>query len=392
MDSPQNTSNKGRGGSPLPYARQWIDEHDVDAVVNTLRSDWLTTGPMVDEFEQQFSTFVGAQCAIALCNGTAALHAAMFAIGISPGDEVILPALTFVATANSVVYQGGTPIIVDVCPDTLLIDPREVERNITRRTKAVISVDYAGQPCDYEALRALAAQHGLALVADACHALGGAYKGRPVGSLADMSTFSFHPAKHITTAEGGMVTTNDTVYAEKIRTFRNHGITTEHWQRATQGTWFYEMVELGYNYRLSDLHCALGSSQLKKVPTWVARRREIAQAYDVAFSEIPGISPVAVASNVTHAYHLYVVRLDCEALRMTRAEVFEALRARGIGVNVHYIPVHLHPFYRERFGTTRGQCPNAEQAYEEILSVPMYPAMTDSDVRRVVNEVAAICG
>jgi perosamine synthetase len=383
------------GGIPirrtrLPYGRQWLDEDDIAAVVEVMRSDWLTTGPKVGEFEEAFSDFVGAEEAVAVSNGTAALHAAMHAIGIGPGDEVIVPPMTFAASANCVVSQGGTPVFADVDPDTLLLDPAQVEAKITPRTKAIIAVDYTGQPCDYDALRTTADQHGLALIADACHALGGSYKGRPVGSLADLSVFSFHPVKHITTGEGGMITTDDPELARRMRVFRNHGITTDHRQREAKGSWFYEMVDLGYNYRLTDLQCALGMSQLRKLPGWVARRQEIARRYDTAFAEMPVVQPLGVRDDVSHAYHLYVIRLDLTQLRVTRAEVFAALRAEGIGVNVHYIPVHLHPFYRERFGTRPGLCPVAEEAYERLLSLPVFPKMNNADVEDVILAVRKV--
>jgi perosamine synthetase len=383
------------GGSPvrktmLPYGHQWLDDDDIAAVVAVLRSNWLTTGPKVDEFEQVFAETVGAREAVAVSSGTAALHAAMYAIGIKPGDEVIVPAMTFVATANCVVYQGGVPVFTDVDPDTLLLDPIQVETKITPRTKAIIAVDYAGQPCDYDALWAIANKYGLMLVADACHALGGTYKGRPVGSLAHLTVFSFHPVKHITTGEGGMVTTNDSQLAQRMRIFRNHGITTDYRQREQQGSWFYEMVDLGYNYRITDIQCALGLSQLRKLPAWVKRRQEIAQRYHAAFAEIPAVRPLGVRPEVSHAYHLYVVRLDLTRLRATRAQIFAALRAEGIGVNVHYIPVHLHPFYRKRFGTGPGLCPVAEVAYNEIISLPIFPSMTNEDINDVVQAIRKV--
>ena len=383
------------GGTPvrgtiLPYGHQWLDDDDIAAVVEVLRSDWLTTGPKVGKFEQVFADFVDAREAVAVSNGTAALHAAMYAIGIEPGDEVIVPPMTFAASANCVVFQGGTPVFADVDPDTLLLDPAQVEAKITSRAKAIIAVDYTGQPCDYDALQAIADRHGLILVADACHALGGSYKGRPVGSLADLNIFSFHPVKHITTGEGGMITTNDPGLAQRMRVFRNHGITSDYRQREQQGSWFYEMVDLGYNYRLTDIQCALGMSQLRKLPGWVARRQEIARRYDAALAEMPAVEPLGVRQDVSHAYHLYVVRLDLTQLRSTRAEVFAALRAEGIGVNVHYIPVHLHPFYRERFGTRLGLCPVAEAAYEQIISLPIFPRMADADVDDVIEAVRKV--
>lgn len=383
------------GGSPvrttmLPYARQWLDDEDVAAVVEVLRSDWLTTGPKVVEFERAFAERVGAKEAVAVSSGTAALHAAVYALGIGPGDEVILPAMTFAATANCVVYQGGTPVFADVDPQGLLLDPDAVAAKITPRTKAIIAVDYAGQPCDYDALKDIARQHRLRVMADACHALGATYKGRSVGTLADLSTFSFHPVKHIATGEGGMITTDDPALAQAMRVFRNHGITTDHRQREQRGSWFYEMVHLGYNYRLTDIQCALGMSQLRRLPDSLSRRQEIAGMYDAAFRDLPAVSPLRVRPEVSHAYHLYVVRFDLTQLRATRAELFSALRAEGIGVNVHYIPVHLHPFYQQRFGTGPGLCPVAEQAYEEIVSLPMFPRMDDQDVRDVVAAVRKV--
>jgi perosamine synthetase len=383
------------GGTPvrktlLPYGRQSIDEHDIAAVVDVLRSDWLTTGPKVEEFEQAVATVAGAKEAVAVSSGTAALHAAVSALGIGPGDEVIVPAITFAATANAVVFQGATPVFADVDPYSLLLDPEQVEAHITPRTKAVISVDYAGQACDYDRLRAVVERHGLALVDDACHAIGGAYKSRPVGSLATLNTFSFHPVKHVATGEGGAVTTNDPELARRMRVFRNHGISTDHRQREKQGSWFYEMVELGYNYRLSDIHCALGLAQLGKLAQSVTRRQVIAAAYDAALTELAGVSPLAVRDDVSHAYHLYVVELDLQGSSVDRGQVFRALRAEGIGVNVHYVPVHLHPYYQQHFGTRAGLCPNAEAAYERILSLPMSPAMTDTDVADVLTALGKV--
>jgi len=371
----------------LPYGKQWVDDEDIAAVVETLRSDWLTTGPKVEDFEKAFAAFTGSSHAVAVSNGTAALHAVTAALGIGQGDEVIVPSITFVASANCVVYQGGTPVFADVEGDTLLIDPKDVERKVTARTKAVIAVDYAGQPCDYDALRAIATKHKIALVADACHALGGSYRGQPVGSLADLSTFSLHPVKPITCGEGGVITTNDAELAKAMRVFRSHGISSDFRQREKQASWAYEMVSLGYNYRLSDIQCALAASQLKKLPAWVERRQAIARRYDEAFSEEIRFTPLAVRDGVSHGYHLYVIRLniDCD-----RGAAFKALRAEGIGVNVHYAPVHLHPFYRERFGTRAGLCPVAEKAAEQILTLPIFPLMSEADVEDVIAAVKKV--
>lgn len=383
------------GGQPvrqtlLPYGRQWIDEDDIVEVVSVLRSDWITTGPKVREFEEAFAAFTGSRHAVAVSSGTAALHAAMFALALGPGDEVIVPPMTFAASANCVIYQGATPVFADVEPGTLLLDPEQAAAKITPRTRAIIAVDYAGQPCNYERIRLLAEQHNLALVADACHAIGGSDNGRPVGSLADMNTFSFHPVKHMTTGEGGMITTDDPDLAHRLRLFRNHGITSDHHQREQQGSWFYEMIELGYNYRMTDIQCALGQSQLRKLPAWVQRRQEIARQYDAAFAEIPGVVPLAVRPGASHAYHLYVVRFDPQRVHMPRADLFRALRAENIGVNVHYIPVHLHPYYQRQVGTGPGLCPVAEVAYEQIISLPMFARMRDEDVADVVAAVRKV--
>ena len=371
----------------LPYGRQSIDETDIEGVVAALKSDWLTTGPKVDAFEEKFVELLGVDHAVAVSSGTAALHCAMHALGIGPGDEVIVPPLTFAATANCVVFQGGVPVFADVDPKTLLLDPVQVDRKISRKTKAIIAVDYAGQPCDYDALDSIAKSKNIPIVADACHSLGAQYKDRTVGTLADISVFSFHPVKHITTGEGGMVVTANSEWAQRIRRFRNHGISSDFKQRAHEGSWFYEMVELGFNYRLTDFQSALGISQLGKLSGFVRKRQAIADIYNQAFASVQGVSPLAVRSDVAHAYHLYVTRIASETLGITREALFAALRAEGIGVNVHYIPVHLHPYYRQKFGTGRGLCPVAEEAYERILSLPVFPSMAVGEVDRVVSAV-----
>jgi len=372
----------------LPYGRHWIDEDDIRQVVDALRSDWLTTGPAVEAFERAVADYTGAKHTVAVSSGTAALHAAIFALGIGPGDEVILPPLTFAATANCVAFQGATPVFADVAHDTLLLDPERVAEKVSPRTKAIIAVDYAGHPCDYDALQKIATRHRLALVADSAHALGATYKGRKAGTLADLTTFSFHPVKHITTGEGGMIATGDAGMARRMRSFRNHGITTDHRERAVVGTWCYEMTDLGYNYRLSDLQCALGISQLRKLPAWSIRRHEIAWQYDAAFRNNARVRPLVVRNEVSHAYHLYVVWVNAAT---ARDALVSGLRAKGIEANVHYIPVHLHPYYRQRWGGKPGLCPIAEEAYRHIVSLPIFPRMTDADVLRVTTEVDEIC-
>jgi perosamine synthetase len=379
------------GGPPirqnrLPYGHQSIDQSDIDAITEALGSDWLTTGPRIGEFERAFADLVGSKEAVAVSNGTAALHAAIYALNIKPGDEVIVPPMTFAASANCVLYQGGTPVFADINSDTLLLDPDAVEAKITSRTKAIMAVDYAGQPCDYDRLREIADRHELKIIADACHALGGSYKGRPVGSLADLSTFSFHPVKNITTGEGGMISTDDPLLAEGMRKFRNHGITSDHRQREAEGSWFYEMTDLGYNYRLTDFQCVLGASQLRRLPAWVRRRQEIAQAYSDAFANLSELKSLCVRPQVSHAYHLYVISLEPDRLRAGRSTIFAALRAEGIGVNVHYIPVPMHPYY-QGLGYRIDDTPVAQSAYERIISLPIFPAMTAGDVEDVVNAV-----
>jgi perosamine synthetase len=371
----------------LPYGKQWIDDADITAVVDVLRSDWLTTGPKVEEFETAFAAATGVRYAISFSSGTAALHGSVAVLELGLGDEAITTPITFCASANCLLYCGVRPVFADVDPDTLLIDPAEIERKITPLTKALVVVDYAGHPVAVRQITELAEKHGLAVIEDACHALGARFEGRRVGGLSTMTAFSFHPVKHVTTAEGGMITTNDPGLADKLRRFRNHGIGSDHRQREKVGSWFYEMLDLGYNYRLSDLQCALGLSQLTKLDRWLARRRDIAAEYDAAFSRLPTINPISVIPGVEHAYHLYVVKLDLKRLRASRTQVFAALRAEGIGVNVHYIPVHLHPYYREHQGTAPGLCPRAEAAYEQILSLPIFPLMTNQDVQDVIEAV-----
>lgn len=384
-----------QGGSPvreqmLPYAQQWLDDDDIAAVLEVLRSNWLTTGPKVAEFEEAVASFVGADAGVAVSSGTAALHAAVVAAGIGTGDEVIVPAITFVATANAVVFQGGKPVFADVVPETLLVDIGEVKRKITSRTKAIVTVDYAGQPCDYDSLVALARKHNLLLIDDACHALGAEYKSRKLGSLTDMTVFSFHPAKHITTGEGGMIVTDHPEMAARMRRFRNHGLSADLRQRAHQGTWYYEMVELGYNYRLTDFQCALGISQLCKLPGWLERRREIAGIYDAAFRGKEAYQPLELDPQAVHAYHLYVIRLNLERLDVTRDDIFRALRAEGIGANVHYMPVPQHPFYGTESDLTPESFPHATTAGAQILSLPIFPRMSRHDIQDVIDAVEKV--
>ncbi len=381
-----------QGGTPvrktlLPYGHQSIDEADIQAVVDTLRSDWLTTGPKIAEFEEAFAARTGAKHAVSFSSGTAALHAAAFTAGLKAGDEAITSPLTFVATANCVLYQGAVPVFADVSPDTLNLDPEQAAVRVTSRTRAILPVDYAGHPADLDHVLELAERHGLVVIEDASHALGAEYKGRSVGSLSHMTVFSFHPVKHITTGEGGMITTDNARFAETLRRFRNHGISSDARQRQSAGQWHYEMVLLGFNYRLTDIACALGIQQLKKLEANLSRRRQIAESYTAAFRGIPEVVVPAVRAEANPAWHLYPIRLDRVKLKADRAEVFRALRAENIGVNVHYIPVHRHPYYSERFGYRGGEYPVAEDAYERLISLPMFHGMSDQDVEDVIRAV-----
>ncbi|HUK25572.1 MAG TPA: UDP-4-amino-4,6-dideoxy-N-acetyl-beta-L-altrosamine transaminase [Terriglobales bacterium] len=383
------------GGMPvratlLPYGRQSVDEADIQAVVDVLRSDWLTTGPKVSEFEEAFAAKVGAKYAVSFSSGTAALHAAAFAAGLGPGDEAITSPMTFAATANCILYQDARPVFADVASDTLNLDPAQTAARLTPRTKAVLPVDYGGHPADLGPFLKMADRHGLIVIEDACHSLGAKYQGRPVGSLAHMTAFSFHPVKHITTGEGGMVSTDRADFAQTLRRFRSHGVNNDARQRQQAGQWHYEMVQLGFNYRLSDISCALGLRQLGKLEANLSRRRQIAARYNQAFQQISGVILPGVRPEADPAWHLYPIRLELDQLTADRAQIFRALRAENIGVNVHYIPVHYHPYYRERFGYKGGEFPVAESAYEQLITLPMFHAMSDGDAEDVVTAVAKV--
>lgn len=373
----------------LAYARQIIDDDDRRAVDAVLKGDWLTTGPMVKAFEDAVASYTHAGHGVAVNTGTAALHAATWAANISPGDEVIVPAISFVASANCVLYMGGKPVFADLCPDTLNIDPSDIERKITSRTKAIISVDFTGHPADHDAIGAIAEKHGLVTIADAAHSLGGIYKGRKVGTLADMTALSFHPVKQVTTGEGGMILTRDAAIAKRIRSFRHHGIDLDLHQRSKTQSWQYDVNMLGYNYRIPDINCALGLSQLGKLDRWLDRRHQIAARYDEAFAKLPHLQLPTVRENVVPAWHLYIIRLHTETLRVGRDKVFEALRAENIGVNVHYVPIPWMSHYAS-LGYERGQWPVAEDSHLRMISLPMFPGMSDSDIQDVIEAVTRV--
>lgn len=382
------------GGTPvrttmLPYARQSIDDDDRLVVDSVLKSNWLTTGPKVKEFEEAVTQYTGALEGIAVNTGTAALHAAVWAAGIGPGDEVIVPAISFVASANCVLYVGATVVFADLSPDTMNIDPEDVLRKLTSRTKAIVVVDFAGHPCDHDALRAIADEHGLTIIEDAAHSLGAIYKGKKVGTLQDITTLSFHPVKHVTTGEGGMVLTDDAAIAKRVRSFRHHGIDVDLHARDKTNSWEYDIVDLGYNYRLPDINCALGVSQLAKSDRWLERRRAIVAAYFEALHGLPMLQLPTERADCLSAWHLYIVRLNLDMITASRSQVFAALRAENIGVNVHYIPIPWMTHYKN-LGYGRGQWPVAEREYERVISLPMYPSMTDQDVADVVAAIHKI--
>ena len=371
----------------LPYGRQHISEEDVRHVVEALRSDFLTTGPVVPRFERELARHTGTTCAVAVNSGTAALHTAYYAAGLQAGEEIVTSPLTFLATANAARYLGAGVRFVDVEPDTGNLDPQAVRAAIGERTRLIVPVDYAGHPADYDPISDIAERAGLTVVTDAAHSLGGAYHGRPVGTLAALSAVSFHPVKAVTTGEGGAVVTRDDELAHRARLFRNHGM-----ERAPdrlsqdEGPWYYEMQALGFNYRITDLQCALGLSQLTRLDAFLARRREIAAAYNEAFSAVEGLRLPAQRPDVAHAWHLYVVRVE-EPQR--RRAFFERLREQGLGVQVHYIPVYWQPYY-QALGYRRGLCPQAEDFYARAVSLPIFPGMSDANVARVIDTVQSV--
>jgi len=377
----------------LPYGRQWIVDADVQAVADTLRGDWLTQGPAVARFEAALAEACGARHAVAVANGTLALHLACLAADVGPGSEGITSPITFLASANCFVTCGARPRFADIDPATWNLDPRAAEAAVNERTRALVPVDFAGLPADLEAFRAVADRHGLVVIEDACHALGATYHGRPVGGtgLAEMVCLSFHPVKHVTTGEGGAILTDDDTLARRLRRLRHHGITKDPAElTGNDGPWYYEMHEIGTNGRLTDFQCALGQAQLTRLPQFVARRRAVAAAYRQGFAGLAGVRLQADPGDRTNAHHLFVIHLDPAV--HDRKAAFEALVAEGIVPQVHYVPVHLQPFYQRTFGTARGDFPHAEAYYAGCLSLPMFPALTDADVLRVVATVRAVLG
>jgi len=381
------------GGTPvrkdlIGYGRQYIDEADIQAVVDTLKSPALTCGPKIPELEKKICEVTGAKYAVAVSNGTAALHIAAMAAGIGPGDEVIVSPITFAASANCVLYCGGTPVFADINPKTYNIDPVSIREKITEKTKAVVAVDFTGQAVELDEIRKICEEYHLILIEDAAHSIGTKYNGKPVGSIADMTTFSFHPVKTVTSGEGGAVTTNDEELYRKLRLYPTHGITRnlDEMQNPSDAGWYYEQVDLGYNYRMTDIQAALLLSQLEKLPAFSARRKEIVKRYDEVFGTMPEIIVQQEIPESDTTRHLYILRLNRSLLTCDRREFFDALRAENIGTQVHYIPVYWHSYY-EKLGYKKDLCPEAEKLYSEILSIPLFYSMSDEDVEDVIIAV-----
>ena len=392
MEKPAICGGTPACATPIQYGRQYIDDTDIRAVSDVLRSPFLTCGPQIPALEKKFCELTGAKYAVAVSNGTAALHIACIAAGIAPGDEVITTPITFAASANCVSYCGGTPIFADIDPETYNIDTAAIETCITSKTQAVIPVHYTGQSVAYDEIAQICKKHGLLLIQDAAHAIGTRYKGKPIGSLGDMTCFSCHPVKTITSGEGGIVTTDDEALYQKLLLARSHGITRDPSQMhcPSDDPWYYEMVSLGYNYRLTDMQAALLSSQLDKLPVFSVRRKEIVKRYDEAFRNVDGIIVQKEIPESDTTRHLYVIQLDPDVLSCSRREFFDAMAAENIHCQVHYIPDYRLPYYQQ-LGYPEGLCPNAERLYERILSIPLYYTLTDEQVEQVIFAVRKIC-
>lgn len=372
----------------LPFHVPEIDDEDIDAVVSVMRSGWLTTGAKAKQFEQEFAAKVGARYAVALNSCTAALHLALEAIGLQEGDEVLVPTMTFAATAEVVTYFKAKPVLIDCLPTTLNMDPELIERAITPRTKAVIPVHFAGQPCEMARILEIARRHDLRVIEDAAHAFPASYKGKAIGSIGDYTCFSFYATKNITTGEGGMVTTDDPDQADRIRRMSLHGLSRDAWKRYTnQGSWYYDIVAPGFKYNLTDMAAALGLTQLHKAERFWKTRERYAALYAEEFRDLPEITPLMIHDDVQHAWHLYVIQLDLDRLRISRQTFIEGLQQKQIGCSVHFIPLHLHPYYRETGHYSRADFPVASQAFDQMVSLPLYSKMSEEDVHRTIQVV-----
>jgi UDP-4-amino-4,6-dideoxy-N-acetyl-beta-L-altrosamine transaminase len=368
----------------IPYGRHHIDKKDIEEVVKVLKSDWLTQGPMIEKFEKQVAKFCGAKYAVAVCNGTAALYLAYKVAGLKEGDEAITTPLTFAATSNMLCFCRAKPVFVDIKKDTLNIDSEKIEEKINKKTKAIITVDFSGNPCDYENILKIAKKYKLLLIEDACHALGAEYKNRKIGSFADMTILSFHPVKHITTGEGGMILTNNKKFYEKLKTLRNHGIV----KKPEKGKWYYEIKEPSFNFRITDFQCALGLSQLKKLSGFLKRRREIAKIYNKHLAGVKDIILPQEEKFSKSAWHLYPVQVKSNK----RRNLFDFLQKNNIGVQVHYMPLHLHPFYKKKFGYKKGDFPEAEKYYQRAITLPLFPKMTTIEINKIIKFIKIYYG
>ena len=380
-----------RGGT-IYYGRQWIDEEDIRAVEAVLRSDYITCGPKVEELERNLCEYTGAKYAVVVNSGTSALHCACIAAGIGPGDEVITTPLTFAASANCAFYCGAKPVFADIDPETYNMDPEAVRAAITEKTKAVIAVDFTGQAVKIDEIRKICEEHHLVFIEDAAHSIATKYKGKQVGSLADMTCFSFHPVKTITGGGGGAVLTNDEKLYRKLVLAHTHGITRDENQMKDaphEGIWYYEQISLGYNYRLTDFQAALISSQLSRIDRFAARRKEIVRKYNEAFAGLPELILQREIPESDSCRHLYIIQLNLEKLTCTRREFFDAMSAENVQCQVHYVPVYWFPYYQEQ-GYRKGLCPNAEKVYQGIMSIPLYPKLTDQDVEDVIHAVKKV--
>lgn len=386
----------------LPYALPFIGEEEIAEVVDSLRSGWITTGPKVKRFEADFATYIGAKHAIAVSSCTAGLHIALTALGIGPGDEVIVPTFTFCSSANVVVHLGAAPVLVDVGPDFNL-RPQAIEAALTSRTRAIMPVHYGGQACNMHAICEIAARHKLAVIEDAAHAVGSTYQGHKIGSSAltqhvaeksgvrPVTVFSFYATKNMTTGEGGMITTEDDALADRMRLLTLHGMSRDAWKRYTSaGSWHYEVVAAGYKANMTDIQAALGIHQLRRLDGFIATRQRYAQMYDEAFADLPEIDTPLTYADRNHIYHLYAIRLNLERLSIDRGQFIEELKTRNIGTSVHFIPVHLHPYYQKRFLYPLSGLFQAEALYDRVISLPLYPRMTETDVHDVIAAVTDV--
>ena len=376
----------------IPFHRPSIGKEELDAVQQVLASHWLTTGPAVQQFEREFAKYIGCKHALAVNSATAALHLSLDAIGLGPGDEVLVPTYTFTSTAEVVTYFGARPVLCDSVPGAFNIDPADVEKRITPKTRAIIPVHIAGEPCDLDAIHRIAEQHNLHVIEDAAHALPASFHGKRIGTTSGLTAFSFYATKTITTGEGGMLTTDNDDFAHRVTRMRLHGISGDAWKRySKEGSWYYEILDAGYKANLCDLLAALGSAQLAKCDDFARRRRSIAEIYRASFAELEELeNPPVPPDGFEHAWHLFVLRIHPDSMSLDRNQFVEELKRSGIGTSVHFIPLHLHPFYRSAYGYSRGDFPNAEEAYSRCLSLPIFPDMSPAEIDRVVRSVSEI--